>query len=140
MANHPFPMAIDSTILGTFRSCPQKAFRQYIEHWKPQSESVHLVAGGAFADGIEAARRAYYEQGKNAEDSVAEGLQRLITKYGDFECPPESGKSLERTAGALEFYFNSYPLGHDGATPLLFLMDGEVLNFPSHSPSLSTIP
>ena len=24
--------------------------------------------------------------------------------------------------------------------PLLFLMDGEVLNFPSHSPSLSTIP
>lgn len=120
MPSHPFPMAIDSTILGTFRSCPQKAFRQYIEHWKPQSESVHLVAGGAFADGIEAARRAYYEQGKNAEDSVAEGLQRLITKYGDFECPPESGKSLERTAGALEFYFNSYPLGHDGATPLTF--------------------
>ena len=120
MPKHPFPMAIDSTILGTFRSCPQKAFRQYIEHWKPQSESVHLVAGGAFADGIEAARRAYYEQGKNAEDSVAEGLQRLITKYGDFECPPESGKSLERTAGALEFYFNSYPLGHDGATPLTF--------------------
>lgn len=113
-------MAIDSTILGTFRSCPQKAYRQYIEHWKPKSESVHLVAGGAFADGIEAARRAYYEQGKNAEDSVAEGLQRLITKYGDFECPPESGKSLERTAGALEFYFASYPLGHDGATPLTF--------------------
>lgn len=120
MPNHPFPMAIDSTILGTFRSCPQKAYRQYMQHWKPQSESVHLVAGGAFADGIEAARRAYYEQGNNAEDSVAEGLQRLITRYGDFECPPESGKSLERTAGALEFYFNSYPLGHDGATPLTF--------------------
>lgn len=120
MANHPFPMAIDSTILGTFRSCPQKAYRQYMQHWKPMNESVHLVAGGAFADGIEAARRAYYEQGKNAEDSVAEGLQRLITRYGDFECPPESGKSLERTAGALEFYFNSYPLGHDGATPLTF--------------------
>lgn len=116
----PFPLAIDSTILGTFRSCPRKAFLQYFDHWKPQNESVHLVAGGAFADGIEAARRAYYEENQDAESSVAAGLQKLVERYGDFECPPESGKSLERTAGALEFYFANYPLGHDGATPITF--------------------
>lgn len=51
-----FPHAIDSTMLATFRSCPQKFFRQYIQHWKPKTESVHLIAGGAFAAGIEAAR------------------------------------------------------------------------------------
>lgn len=115
-----FPFAIDSTTLGTFRSCPQKAFRTYMQHWKPGSESVHLVAGGAFADGIEAARRAYYEDACPPEDAVASGLRSLIAKYGDFECPPDSAKSLERTAGALEFYFDCYPLGADGATPLKF--------------------
>jgi len=116
----PFPMAIDSTTLGTFRSCPQKAFRTYFEHWKPASESVHLIAGGAFADGIEAARRAYYEASADHADAVAAGLRALIETYGDFECPPDSAKSLERTAGALEFYFEHYPLGHDGATPIKF--------------------
>lgn len=113
-----FPLAIDSTILGTFRSCPQKAFRQYIEHWKPINESVHLVAGGAFADGIEAARRAYYEHSLSPEEAVARGLESLIHRYGAFECPPDSAKSLERTAGALEFYFENYPLGSDGAEPI----------------------
>lgn len=121
MTDRPyFPVAIDSTMIGTFRSCPQKLFRMYIQHWKPSSESVHLVAGGAFAEGIEAARRAYYERGEEAPTAVAEGLRALIAKYGDFECPPDSAKSLERTAGALEFYFENYPLGADGATPLKF--------------------
>ena len=115
-----FPVAIDSTTLGAFRSCPQKMFRQYMQHWKPASESVHLIAGGAFADGIEAARRAFYEAGASSEDAVGAGLSRLITKYGDFECPADSAKSLERTAGALEFYFEHYPLGSDGADPISF--------------------
>lgn len=133
MPQHPFPIAIDSTMLGTFRSCPQKMFRQYMQHWKPKSESVHLIAGGAFADGIEAARRAFYEHRQSAEDSVAAGLQALIIKYGDFECPPDSAKSLERTAGALEFYFNSYPLGSDSATPI-FLGDRRGIEFSFAQP------
>jgi len=120
MTRPHFPIAIDSTFLGTFRSCPQKAFRQYVEHWKPASESVHLVAGGAFAEGVEAARRSYYEQGLDAPTSVANGLRSLIQRYGDFECPADSAKSLERTAGALEFYFENYPLGGDGAKPISF--------------------
>lgn len=115
-----FPVAIDSTTLGTFRSCPQKMFRTYMQHWKPASESVHLVAGKAFAEGIEVARRAYYEDAAPPTDAVAAGVGALIQSYGDFQCPADSAKSLERTAGALEFYFENYPLGGDGATPLLF--------------------
>ena len=120
MTSPHFPIAIDSTTLGTFRSCPQKMFRQYMQHWKPAAESVHLIAGGAFAEGIEAARTAFYQHNATAEDAVAVGLRALIHKYGDFECPADSAKSLERTAGALEFYFEHYPLGADGATPLQF--------------------
>lgn len=115
-----FPVAIDSTTLGTFRSCPQKMFRTYMQHWKPASESVHLVAGKAFAEGIEVARRAYFEASASPEDAVAAGVGALIKSYGDFDCPADSAKSLERTAGALEFYFENYPLGADGATPIQF--------------------
>lgn len=113
-----FPHAVDSTMLSAFRSCPQKMFRTYVQHWKPQTESVHLVAGGAFAKGLEVARKAFYEDGLGAEEAVALGLEALIRAYGDFECPADSAKSLERTAGALEFYFASYPLGADGMEPI----------------------
>jgi hypothetical protein len=143
-----FPHAVDSTILAAFRSCPQKAFRTYIQHWKPQSESVHLKAGVAFAKGIEVARRAFFEgeyehatvsydsapatgmverkvtwetlPGPMADQTEAEaiGLAALMAAYGDFECPPESAKSLERMCGALEFYFANYPLGGDGTDPI----------------------
>lgn len=148
-----FPHTIDSTMLAAFRSCPQKMFRTYVQHWKPQTESVHLVAGGAFAKGIEAARRAFYEghitiptttygpteafpdvpPGERHVDwshtttleaigdsGLAEeiGMNALLAAYGDFECPPESAKSIERTAGALQFYFDQYPLGADGMDPI----------------------
>ena len=113
-----FPHTVDSTILSTFRSCPQKFFRQYVQHWKPQAQSVHLIAGGAFASGIEAARNAFYLHGASSEDAEAAGLIALIKHYGDFECPSESPKSVERMCGALEFYFANYPLGADGANPI----------------------
>lgn len=150
MTRPMFPHVLDATILATWRSCRQKAFRQYIQHWKPKEESVHLVAGGAFAKGIEVARRAFFEgvyevplveygdltpDGNrkrtvtwqhrtvvpgNRESSTAAGLAALIAAYGDFECPPEIAKSLDRTAGALEFYFDKYPLGDDGCLPVRF--------------------
>lgn len=142
-----FPHTIDSTILAAFRSCPQKAFRTYVQHWKPQAESVHLVAGGAFAKGIEVARKAFfqgivveavvsYEPGPDGIEvrkvvwneglttpgdrarSEELGVAALIAAYGDFECPSDSAKSIGRTAGALEFYFENYPLGEDGMNPI----------------------
>lgn len=140
-----FPHTIDSTMLAAFRSCPQKMFRQYVQHWKPTNESVHLVAGGAFAKGLEVARRAFFEGMASVptvtyppeadfkrkvvwEDqpcpmhdntlATSLGMAACIAAYGDFECPPESAKSLERTAGALEFYFDRYPLGEDGMLPI----------------------
>jgi hypothetical protein len=114
----PFPEVLDSTIIAAFRSCPQKAFREFMEHWKSKDLSVHLHAGASYAHGLEAARRAYYEENKSSEDSVALGVGALIQHYGDFNCPEDSPKSATRTAGALEFYFSRYPLGEDKATPL----------------------
>lgn len=118
MTRPPFPTVLDSTIMAAFRSCPAKAKMEFIDHWKSREPSVHLHAGAAYAAGLEAARVAYFLHGDSPEDAVASGLQTLLEHYGDFQCPPDSAKSAERTAGALEFYFSSYPLETDKAIPM----------------------
>lgn len=116
----PFPHIIDSTILANIRMCQQKAKWQYLDHWKPQAESVHLVAGKAFASGLEAARNTFYRDGRPADEAICDGLTALTKEYGDFEPPGDSPKSWVRMAGALEYYFSVYPLGGDRATPRFF--------------------
>jgi hypothetical protein len=113
-----FPGIVDSSMLTAYKSCQYKFYLTYIEHWKPKFESIHLVAGGAFAKGIEMARKAFYEQGKDAAESEAIGLAALISSYGDFQGPEGSVKSLDRMVGTLEFYLSNYPLGADGAEPI----------------------
>ncbi len=131
-----FPHTVDSTMLSAFRSCPQKMFRTYVEHWKPKSESVHLVAGGAFAKGIEVARKTFYEgeYAGDADMAVAAGCRALLEAYGDFECPSDSAKSLDRTLGALEFYFDQYPLGADGLEPASFRDGRKAIEFSFAEP------
>jgi len=113
-----FPEVFDSSMLATFKSCPELFRKVYIEGWKSKDPSVHLRAGGAFAAGVEAARHAFFVDNYPQEDAYALGLKKLIEFYGDFECPPDSAKSCERTAGALEFYFANYPLEKGDCEPI----------------------
>lgn len=130
----PFPEAIDSTMLAAFRSCPTKFFREYVLHYKAKTPSVHLHAGAAFARGLEVARRAFYEENFPEEDSIALGMGALLKAYGDFECPIDSAKSLERMAGALEFYFTSFPLPTDAATPMQLASGKRAIEFSFAEP------
>lgn len=112
-----FPPVLDSTIIAAWKACRHKAFMQYFLHYKPAGTNVHLHAGGAYARGLEVARKAFYDAGLPHEDAVARGVAALIEAYGDFQCPEESGKSLLRTAGALEYYFSNYPMTIDLVRP-----------------------
>jgi hypothetical protein len=112
-----FPSTIDSTILKTFRECPRKFELEYLHHWKIREPSVHLHAGAAYASGLEAVRRAYYEQGRSPDESLEIGMAALMKAYGDFQCPDHIAKSLPRMLGALEFYFEQYPLESDPFQP-----------------------
>ena len=117
-----FPEVLDSSLMGTFKACPAKFQLAYIDQWKPKSLSTHLHAGGAFAKGLEEARRAFYEQGESASDAEAIGLHALLEAYGDFEPPPygtAANKTASRMAGALVHYFERYPLNHETAYPVL---------------------
>lgn len=113
-----FPHVIDSTMISALRECPQKMFRAYIQHWKPQLESVDLVAGGAFAKGAEVARKCFYEEGLDEDTSLGYGLTALTRYYGNFDPVIDTSKTLENMQRAFEYFFNSYPLGNDGFEPL----------------------
>jgi hypothetical protein len=120
---------VDNTMLNDFRSCPQKAYLAFVQHWKPQRQSIHLHAGKAFADGLERARRSFFEGGFASGDAVVHGVRALLESYGDFECPPESAKSAENMVRALEYYFSTWPLGTDGADPLLLPSGKRAIEF-----------
>ena len=118
MIRPPFPTVLDSSMIGSFRSCPYKFATEYLWHWKPKSQSVHLIAGAAYAKGLEVAREAFYLHGKSPDEALGAGVGALLASYGSFECPPDSAKSPTRMAGALEFYFSRYPMADDPAQPV----------------------
>lgn len=141
-----FPEVLDSTLLAAYKSCPRKFWLEYVQHYKPKEPSVHLHAGAAFARGLEVSRNAFYcgvaetptvettkidgqiltqlawkhekIEPNNGPLAEALGMGALLAAYGDFQCPEDSAKSASRMAGALEFYFDNYPLGGDGANPI----------------------
>lgn len=128
-----FPAVIDNSMLNDFRSCPQRAFRAHIEHWKGKGDSVHLVAGGAFARGLEVTRHAYYEEETDAQTAIARGTGALLEEYGTFECPELSSKSPERMAGALVAYFDEWPLDK-GAKPSIMPSGRRAIEFSFAEP------
>jgi len=115
-----FPSVVDATMLAQWRSCHQKLMLGYIEHWKLKGDSVHLLAGAAFARGLEVARHAYFQNGRSDVDALAAGQQALVIAYGDFEPPEGSNKTLERMMGALDYYFSVWPFDSDPARPHRF--------------------
>lgn len=114
----PFPEVFDSTIIAALRSCGQKAHLEHLLHYKPKNQSVHLHAGAAYAKALEVARTEFYLNGLSSSQAIPIGLQALIEFYGDFECPADSAKSLERMCGAYEYYFDQYPMESDAAVPV----------------------
>ena len=134
MTRPPFPKVLDNTMVSAYKACPRMFFREYLEHWKPKTPSVHLHAGKAYAKGLEVARKGYYEKGLSPDDAIAEGLGALLTAYGSFECPPDSAKSAERTAGAFEYYFTQYPFETDAATPYILPSGSRAIEFSFAEP------
>lgn len=129
-----FPAVVDSTLLAAKRACGAKAQMAYFEHWKPKGISVHLHAGKAYAEGLERARRSFYEGGFSEEDSMTHGAHALMEAYGDYQAPDGSAKTLDRMLGALEFYFSHYPLSTDGAQPITMPDGRRAIEFSGASP------
>jgi len=111
-----FPQMWDSTMVAEL-GCGFKTWLAFFHHYKSKHPAVHLVAGGAFARGLEVAKREFYDSGLAPEKAIALGSAALIETYGDFN-PGKETKSCNRMVGALDYYFIRYPLGKDKAVPL----------------------
>lgn len=121
-----FPQYIDNSIRKDLVKC------QKLAHWKhemgyQEDENEHLIAGGAFAYGLEVARKKFYVDGAMPGNAIESGVAAVwdYKPYQTFKAPAGSNKSQERVAGAIAFYFQEYPLGSDKLKPLR-LSDGSL--------------
>jgi hypothetical protein len=117
MDRPPFPEVITNSARSNFAICPRKFELSDVFHWKPKSTSIHLHAGGAFAKGIEVARKAYYVEGCDQDTAIARGWEALVAFYKTEYFSDDETKSVERMAGALTYYFEVWPFAQDFLEP-----------------------
>lgn len=119
---HFFPLVIDSTMLMDIDRCSISGFYRYILHLN-SPESTDLIAGGAFAKGLEIARKAFYNDGHSQNHAVMLGAEALAESYGDHIPFSTSMKTKDVMIYVLEEYFQEYPMAVDHLQPLE-LVDG----------------
>jgi hypothetical protein len=139
------PHYVDSTMLSTLRACKRKASWSIIHALYPTGKSVHLIAGAAFAAGLEAARLYAFKPGVDCthQDLLEAAFPAFLREWGEFEAPDGNAKSLVNTFSALGDYLEKHhPLADvvqphiksDGAPAVEFTfsipLDGP--NYPRH--------
>lgn len=113
-----FPTILDNTQVSAWRTCPTKFWWAHGRGLAPTEESTHLVAGGAFAKGIEVTRQAYWNKGVPFYDALALGGAALLGAYGTHEASHSaSSKSPLNMLGALGYYFTQWPIDGEGLRP-----------------------
>ena len=117
------PAYIDSSMLSTWRACKRKFFWSYVNSLYPTGKSVHLIAGGAFAAGMEAARRAAFSNNRDYrpthDDLLEAAFRAFLVEWGDYEAPEDSAKSFWNTFQALAWYLERNPPAEDVVQPLI---------------------
>jgi hypothetical protein len=128
---YEFPHLIDNTMRGDFLMCPKKFYWSFVRKLAPASPSIHLHAGGAFAAGLEAAKRSFYEKRNTEAEALRDGLAALLTSYGPIQLPPArtGDKSCENVIRAYDSYFQRYPLGRDYLKPHIAANGQAMLEF-----------
>lgn len=112
----PLPLIIDSTMMVGFRACKAQFHRAHVLKRSLSGSSIHLRAGGAFASGIEAYRRAYYADGYSPSACLEAAYLSAMLEWGPYELFPEGyaeSKSIDRVMIAIKEYFERWPCATD---------------------------
>lgn len=115
----PFPRVISNSVRNDFISCPRKFELNHLHHWKPKHTSQHLQGGGAFAKGMEVARKAFYVEGLTSDSAIEAGWVAVVDAFKDYVNETGDVKTVERMSSALVYYFTAFPLEHDFVTPYM---------------------
>ena len=113
----PFPELIDNSALSSFKKCPKDWYYSSLRAITRVGGNIHLHAGGAYAAGLEHARKAYYDDNLPPDDAIAAGLDAFIRYWGDTDPLHETAKSFDRMFYALLEYFEEYPFETDIIKP-----------------------
>lgn len=111
-----FPDKVDSSMLTSFRSCPTKFHWNFIRNLNPPGRSVHLVAGGALAAGLEAYRKVAFAHPEL--DPLVSAWRAFNAEWGDYIAPDDSPKDYLSVWTALEEYVVQFPPRSDVIQPL----------------------
>lgn len=101
-----FPETIDSTMVKAYKSCPRSFFHAHVEGRRPKDTSIHLLAGGALAAGMEEVRVQLYVKGEDLAKALSSGESVLMANYG--EDRPGEKKSLPRVLTAFRAYWTKW--------------------------------
>lgn len=115
----PFPSLVDSTMRASFVACEAKFWYEWMRRLTKTEVSTDLLAGGAFAHGLEAARLAYYAEALSAEDALIQGVTALTEFYSDHEPNKTNPKTWARMVGALDYYLQVFPFATDKIQPYI---------------------
>ncbi len=116
----PFPQVIDSSMLGSYKSCSRQFYYQYLRHLRSTEQSIHLVAGGALADGLEKVRTAIWGPEKHSfEHAIHLGRVAAIKAKGEYEPPEGHNKNLANVLLAIEEYFLHHGTHTDHIQPFM---------------------
>lgn len=117
-ARQGFPEVLDNTMIAAYVDCHRKFAYEFMQQLAPLGVNIDLHAGACFAAALETARMSFYRDGVSAGNSVAAAFKTLVLEWGDVETG-DHVKSLDRVAGALEYYFAVWPLGKDYLVPMV---------------------
>jgi hypothetical protein len=124
MGGLTFPPFIDSSMRAPLAECGQKFNFSSIQKLRPREESVHLVFGGAFAAGLAETRTAFWRDGVSSSQARLRGFEALLGAWGNYEPrwsePGQPAKTLDTCVGALDFYFDQFPMEQDYSKPLMY--------------------
>lgn len=111
----PFPEVVDNTMRSAFRKCEKSFFFEFLLNRVMGADSIHLVAGAAFAAANDKFRQTYYGPGgKDFDKALDAAIYELIRTYGYVEERDNdadwatSNKSCDRMLTAVIEYWKEY--------------------------------
>ena len=117
-----FPEVFDNTMRVAADSCPRKFQLAHIHHLRHGDTSIHLLAGGAYAAGLEQLRLSYFRDGEREKARyIGVGLIAAIRHWYSLDEDPrlDEVKSLPNVLCAIYYYTTQFPLGTDWLTPIV---------------------
>lgn len=123
------PSYIDATMMTTFRSCPQKFFREFCQALRTGDLSIDLHAGGVFSATLERFYQEFWTNGCETNVALARAYATFTTEWGDFIIRKDRHpKTPENMWAAVESYIATYPPRTDHVQPY-FLGDAPSFEF-----------